>query len=86
MKAGYSLCSLTAVSTTRGHSMIINFDCKKCNQTFDSEMGKIGINEESMRPTFENDIVCPKCGVLTMDDVLLTELGQSQMTEATLDL
>jgi hypothetical protein len=39
-----------------------------------------------MRPTFERDIVCPRCGVLTMDDVLLTELGQSQMTEATRDM
>jgi len=66
--------------------MIINFDCKKCDQTFDCEMGQIGIDEASMRPTFEKDIVCPKCGVLTIDDVLLTELGQSQMTEATWDL
>jgi len=66
--------------------MIINFDCKKCGQTFDCEMGQIGIDEASMRPTFEKDIVCPKCGVLTIDDVLLTELGQSQMTEATWDL
>jgi rubredoxin len=63
--------------------MVINFDCKKCKQEFDCEMGKIGIDESGMRPTFEKDIVCPKCGVLSMDDVLLTELGQSQMTEAT---
>ena len=63
--------------------MIINFECKKCNQEFDCELGKIGIDESSMRPTFEKDIVCPRCGILTMDDVFLTELGQSQMTEAT---
>ena len=66
--------------------MVINFECKKCNHEFDCEMGKIGINESSMRPTFERNIVCPRCGLLTMDDVLLTELGQSQMTEATWEL
>ena len=31
--------------------MIINFECKKCNHEFDCEMGKIGIDESSMRPT-----------------------------------
>jgi hypothetical protein len=39
-----------------------------------------------MRPVFEKDIVCLRCGKLSKDDVLLTELGQSQMTEATWDL
>ena len=49
-------------------------------------MGQIGINEKTMRPDFEKPIVCPRCGERTMDEVLLTELGQSQMTEATMDL
>lgn len=31
-------------------------------------------------------VVCPRCGKRTMDEVFLTELGQSQMTEATMDL
>jgi hypothetical protein len=31
-------------------------------------------------------LICPKCGELTMDDVHLTELGQGQLTEATMDL
>jgi hypothetical protein len=47
-------------------------------------MGKIEINEETWRPDFENPIVCPKCGTKTIDEVHLTELGQSQMTEATM--
>ncbi len=49
-------------------------------------MGKIGINDETMRPDFEKPISCPQCGERSMDDVFLTELGQSQMTEATWNL
>lgn len=66
--------------------MTINFKCKKCRKEFACDVGKIGINEETMRPNFEKVIVCPRCGKRTMDEVLLTELGQSQMTEATWDL
>ena len=66
--------------------MVINFQCKKCRTEFDCEMGRIGINEQTMRPDFENAIVCPRCGERAMDEVLLTELGQSQMTEATMNL
>ena len=66
--------------------MKINFECKKCHKEFDCEMGKIGTNEITMRPDFEKPIVCPRCGDRTMDEVLLTELGQSQMTEATMGL
>ena len=44
------------------------------------------INENTMRPDFEVDIYCPKCGKRTIDEVILTELGQSQMTDATMDL
>ena len=65
--------------------MIINFKCKNCKNTFDSEVGQISINEESLRPKFEFEISCPKCGKRTIDEVLLTELGQSQMTDATMD-
>lgn len=39
-----------------------------------------------MRPVFGKEIRCPSCGKLSMDDVLLTEVGQSQLTEATSDL
>jgi len=66
--------------------MKINFECKKCRKKFDCDVGKIGIDDSSMRPTFEKDIICPQCGKLSMDDVFLTELGQSQMTEATMEL
>lgn len=66
--------------------MEISFECKKCRKKFDCEMGKIGMNEQTMHPTFEKPIICPRCGKKTFDEVLLTELGQSQMTEATMDL
>ena len=39
------------------------------------------MDEEDLRPTFEKDIICPLCGKRSMDDVFLTELGQSQMTD-----
>jgi hypothetical protein len=66
--------------------MNINFECKKCRKHFDCDVGTIGINERTMRPVFEKEIVCPYCGRRSMDQVLLTELGQSQMTEATWNL
>ena len=66
--------------------MKINFECKKCRNKFDCDVGNIGIDDNSMRPTFEKDILCPRCGKLSMDEVFLTELGQSQMTEATLKM
>ncbi len=42
--------------------MVINFKCIKCKKVFDSDVGKISINENTMRPDFELDIYCPKCG------------------------
>lgn len=66
--------------------MKIEFKCKKCQKKFDCEMGKIGINKTTIRPDFEKPIACPHCGERTMDEVLLTELGQNQMTEATMEL
>ena len=66
--------------------MEINFECKKCGNIFDCDVGLITVAENSDRPRFEKRIFCPTCGELTMDEVLLTELGQSQLTEATFDL
>lgn len=63
--------------------MTINFECRTCGKPFDCDVGKIGIDKTGMRPTFEKAITCPRCGSRTMDEVLLTELGQSQMTRAT---
>ena len=65
-------------------AMEINFKCKKCSGIFDSEVGSIKMNEQTFRSDFEKPITCPKCGVRTIDEVFLTELGQSQMTEATM--
>lgn len=65
--------------------MEINFECKKCGSIFDCDVGNVGIDEKTFRPQFENNISCPSCGELTIDDVLLTELGQGQLTEITLD-
>ena len=63
--------------------MIINFECKKCQKEFDCDVGKILVSEETMEPTFEKDIECPRCGKVSKGDVLLTETGQTQMTDAT---
>jgi len=57
----------------------LNFLCTNCRKEFDSDIGKISFPIEEDRPRFEKDIVCPKCGILTMDDVELTELGQTQL-------
>ena len=66
--------------------MEINFECKGCQKDFDCDVGAIGINDQAMRPDFVKPIICPRCGERTIDDVFLTELGQSQLTEATMDL
>jgi len=65
--------------------MVINFECRECGGLFDCDVGMVTLPENSFRPHFEKEIICPKCGQLSMDEVLLTELGQSQLTEATLD-
>ncbi len=44
-------------------------------------MGEINFELVNWRPQFEREIVCPNCGKLTLDDVELTEFGQSQLTE-----
>jgi hypothetical protein len=64
----------------------INFQCKRCHTIFDCVVGNISVNPDTMRPVFEKSIICPKCGLRTIDEVYLTELGQSQMTEATWNL
>lgn len=60
---------------------IINFECKKCKQEFNCDVGKITFPADSERPNFEQDIICDECGKLTMDEVWLTELGQTQLTQ-----
>jgi hypothetical protein len=65
--------------------METDFEYKKCVGIFDCDIGAVTLSENSYRPHFEKKIICPTCGPRSMDDVLLTELGQSQLTEATLD-
>lgn len=62
----------------------LHFECKKCGNHFDCDVGRITFPEDiykGKRPEFEKDIICLRCGVLTMDEVELTELGQGQLTE-----
>lgn len=66
-------------------SPTINFQCKKCRKVFDCDVGSVEVDEKTFRPLFSNKIVCPVCGERSLDDVFLTELGQSQLTDATLD-
>ena len=61
---------------------VLNFSCKKCKKIFDCDVGKITF---SAKPKFEKEIICPKCGVISIDNVLLTEIGQTQLTEAHLE-
>ncbi|MCH7728555.1 MAG: hypothetical protein IH991_19045 [Planctomycetes bacterium] len=64
---------------------VINFKCKKCRREFDGDVGKVTFPPEAMRPVFEKEITCPRCGTLTMNDVELTEFGQTQMTQLDFD-
>ncbi|MCK5036161.1 MAG: hypothetical protein KAS73_09740 [Candidatus Sabulitectum sp.] len=75
-----------AIKGQQKENMIINFECKKCKNEFDCEMGTIGIYEKTWRPDFEKPIICPECGERTMDEVFLTEIGQGQMTASTMFL
>ena len=65
--------------------MEINFECQKCGIIFDCDVGTVTVDENALRPQFENEINCPTCGKRTIDEIFLTELGQSQLTHATLD-
>jgi hypothetical protein len=77
--------SFRLAAQTNRDEMVINFECKECRGIFDCDVGTVTVPEDSDRPHFEKEIICPKCGQRTMHEVLLTELGQSQITEATLD-
>jgi DNA-directed RNA polymerase subunit RPC12/RpoP len=63
--------------------MKIEFKCEGCRKPFECDVGEVGMAPDGMRPTFEKDIVCPRCGKRTMDNVLPTERGQGQLAEAT---
>jgi len=44
------------------------------------------MNKQTFRPDFEKEVRCPSCGARTIDEVFLTELGQSKMTEAMMNI
>lgn len=63
---------------------VINFQCKKCNTIFCYDVGKITFPAdvyEGKRPNFEREIYCDRCGLLTLDEVELTEWGQTQLAD-----
>ncbi len=62
--------------------MIINFKCMNCGSEFDCEIGTVCFKAEAARPTFEKDVVCPRCIILDIesDQVELMEEGQTQLT------
>ena len=58
--------------------MIVNLKCGSCRFIYDFEVGLVSL-DKNYSLVFENETICPKCGVRGKD--LLSELGQSQMTE-----
>lgn len=58
--------------------MEVNLNCSVCKTNYDFEVGEPSLDED-MSLVFEHKSVCPKCGAEDKD--LLSELGQSQMTE-----
>ena len=65
--------------------MVLSFECKICHHAFNCDVGSISLLEDSDRPAFEKGLFCPTCGEVTIDDVRLTELGQSQLIAAAMD-
>lgn len=61
----------------------IEFKCKRCKRIFSYDVGRIAFPSMApgSRPQFEKNILCNGCGVLTMDEVELTEWGQTQLSE-----
>jgi len=59
--------------------MKVNLKCGECKRVFDFEVGTPRLNETTWKLEFENIPFCPACSARGKE--LLTELGQSQMTE-----
>lgn len=61
---------------------VINFKCKRCGKEFNCEVGEVRFTGDINNMTrFEREVRCSECGILDEDEVELTELGQSQLTE-----
>jgi hypothetical protein len=69
---------------TKNIRLRTNFECQKCGTLFDCDTGAVTFPENSDKPDFETEIICIKCGSLSMYEVLLFGLGQSQLAEVTL--
>lgn len=48
---------------------------------FNCDVGDITFPQNENHPRFEKNIICPRCGVRSMNDIELTELGQTQLSE-----
>jgi rubredoxin len=59
--------------------MIVNLKCEECRFIYDAEVGEPRMDDDSGSLLWEHPIICPNCKALDKD--LLTEIGQSQMTE-----
>ena len=59
--------------------MKVNLKCGKCKKNYDYEVGEPNLNKKTLMLEFEHIPICPHCGV--KGEELLSELGQSQMTE-----
>ncbi len=62
--------------------MKINFECKKCKEIFDCDIGKFIRSKKTSELIYENQIICPKCGILETNQYGLTKLGTSQSIDA----
>jgi len=58
--------------------MIVNLKCGVCKHIYDFEVGEPSM-DKNYKLVFQNKTICPKCQAI--DNVLLTERGQSQMTD-----
>ncbi len=58
--------------------MVVNFNCGKCGYNYNYEVVEPRMDEEGYLE-FKNHPMCPKCGI--RGEELLSELGQSQMTD-----
>jgi hypothetical protein len=67
---------------------LIEFLCLRCKRSFECNVGKIDFEKYLVRPSFENAVICDKCGTRYessmenfSDHFELTEVGQTQLTE-----
>jgi rubredoxin len=58
--------------------MEVNFNCGSCKTNYDIEVGEPSMDGDG-NLLFEHNPVCPTCRIEGKE--LLSELGQSQMTE-----